>query len=262
MTINDLMNNPYAWLFLSFCTIAAFVFAIYTWIKSKRKKEFMYISNSYQIIQIGEETIPKLKLTYDNKVVDNIVITKYALWNSGNTTIEACDILNEKPLKISSTDKNTTILDIKIISESDVTNKFRIADIKENCAEISFDFINPKDGIVIQVIHTGEESFFEINCRIKENKKSVKTVGKISDILHSIGVILPAIMAVLFGMSLPSLFIPLNFSEYDNTILKKISTFSIILNSILIIIYLNLIKIYRFNIPLSLRKYIKYDNFI
>lgn len=262
MNINNLMNDPYAWLFLSFCTVAAFVFAIYTWVKSKRKKEFTYISDSYKIIQIGKETIPKLKLTYDNKIVDNVIITKYAIWNSGNTIIEACDILNEKPLKLLSTNRNTTILDIKIIAESDATNKFRIVDIKENCAVISFDFINPKDGIVIQVIHTGEASFIEINCRIKENKKSVKTVGKIPDILHSIYVILPAIMAVLLGMSLPSLFNPLNFSEYDNTILKEISTFSIILNIILIIIYFNLIKRYRLNLPLSLRKYINWNNSI
>lgn len=46
MGIKSLMNNPYAWVILSVCTIMSFVFGIYTWFAGKRKKEFSYISNS------------------------------------------------------------------------------------------------------------------------------------------------------------------------------------------------------------------------
>lgn len=168
------MTNPYAWAILSFCTIASLVFAIYTWFKGKRKKQFAYISDSNTIIKKGKEIISNLKVTYDDKIVDNIIITKFTLWNSGNTTIYDSDILNEQPLAISSTNPNTKILDVKIIEESDITNKFKIVNINENRAIINFDFINPKDKVVIQVIHTGIEEFIYIDCRIKENKKSIK----------------------------------------------------------------------------------------
>ena len=42
--MKELMNNPYAWLFLSLITIFSFAFAIYTWIAGKKAKE---LSNDY-----------------------------------------------------------------------------------------------------------------------------------------------------------------------------------------------------------------------
>ena len=51
MDIKSLMNNPYAWVILSVCTILLFVFGIYTWFAGKRKKEFLgEIKRFYQLI--------------------------------------------------------------------------------------------------------------------------------------------------------------------------------------------------------------------
>ena len=59
--MKELMNNPYAWLFLSLITIFSFAFAIYTWIAGKKAKELSndYLSND--IIKQGKQPISKLK---------------------------------------------------------------------------------------------------------------------------------------------------------------------------------------------------------
>ena len=51
--VEELMSNPYAWLFLSLCTVASFVFAIYTWINGKKTKE---ISIDNCTNEIGKES--------------------------------------------------------------------------------------------------------------------------------------------------------------------------------------------------------------
>lgn len=48
--IKELMNNAYAWLFLAFCTIAGCLISMYG-LTNKRKKEIMYLRNTYSVIQ-------------------------------------------------------------------------------------------------------------------------------------------------------------------------------------------------------------------
>ena len=88
MSIEKLMSNPYAWLFLAFCTVAAFIFGIYSWFAGKRRREISYVSSSYRIVQKGKEKIPDLTLLYEKEEIEELTISNYAIWNSGNEVIE------------------------------------------------------------------------------------------------------------------------------------------------------------------------------
>ena len=88
MSIEKLMSNPYAWLFLAFCTVAAFIFGIYSWFAGKRRREISYVSSSYRIVQKGKEKIPDLTLLYEKKEIEELPISNYAIWYSGNEVIE------------------------------------------------------------------------------------------------------------------------------------------------------------------------------
>ena len=65
--IKELMNNAYAWLFLAFCTIAGCLISMYG-LTNKRKKEIMYLRNTYSVIQKGENIIPELNIEYKKGV--------------------------------------------------------------------------------------------------------------------------------------------------------------------------------------------------
>ena len=58
--VEELMSNPYAWLFLSLCTVASFVFAIYTWINGKKTKEISIDNCTNEIVKMGKSPINKL----------------------------------------------------------------------------------------------------------------------------------------------------------------------------------------------------------
>lgn len=114
--------------------------------------------------------MPKLGLSYDGKAVNDLTITKYAIWNSGNEVLNWDDIVVASPLQISC-NNNSLILDAQILVQSDETNMFKIIEKKDNGVKISFDYMNVNDGIIIQILHTEEVADLNVECRIKGGKK-------------------------------------------------------------------------------------------
>lgn len=168
--IEKLMENPYAWLFLSALTIFFGLFSIYTWIKSKKKKEISYRDTSYIVVKTGKNNISKMSILYDNIDVPDISITKYAIWNSGNQILREDDIVSPQLIEVLS-ENECKILDAQIIGETDESNKF-ISHLKgHEKATICFDYIAPNDGCVLQLLHTGNCSDIAISCKIKGGKK-------------------------------------------------------------------------------------------
>lgn len=163
MGIKSLMNNPYAWVILSVCTIMSFVFGIYTWFAGKRKKEFSYISNSHKIIEKGKNRIPQLELKYEGRDIDNLTITNYVIWNTGNEVINFSDMVAEKELKIySSNTANTIILDARIIEETEETNKLVALEAERFC------FLKNSDRLT-----DNEKERYKALIRIKDGKYSM-----------------------------------------------------------------------------------------
>lgn len=277
MNLYELMQNPYAWAVLSICTIAALLFAVYTWCVGKKKKEFSCFYNTFAIVKAGKSIVPKLSLSYDGKSIDDLTVTKYAIWNSGNEVLNWADIVVASPLQIICNDK-AKILDAKILVQSDETNMFKIIDKKDNCAKVVFDYANVDDGIILQILHTGEASDLNVECRIKGGKKlknlnhkkkkdkDYKKQRKKSVILMGADVCLVCVCYVFmvlaeFGIiskeSLNGIFF------VDSTIN---GIFMLIMLLILIIIMLilyaiTLKRVFYIGIPTKLRKNIEYDNY-
>ena len=86
------------------------------------------LKKSRQIITIKNKKIEKLSLRYENIPIDNLSITKYAIWNSGNVEIRREDIASLKPLKIKS-NGDIKILDASIIRNTDEDNGFTITHV-------------------------------------------------------------------------------------------------------------------------------------
>lgn len=253
---------------LSVCTILSFVFGIYTWFAGKRKKEFSYVSNSHKIIEKGKSRIPKLELKYEGRDIDNLTITNYVIWNSGNEVINFSDIVTEKELKIYSCNTaNTIILDARIIEETEETNKFAIMQHKGEFIKIGFDYADPQDGMVVQVIHTGSAADLDIGCKIKGGKQIKKLTGRKYDLkprkMKMYVAILEAIICtimLIFEWLIAWDIIPVNrviLSEYiDESTLNKIG--SVIVTVVYVIamatLYNDIKKKYYINIPKKSRE--------
>lgn len=173
--LEQLKDNPYAWAVLALVAIMSLVYAIICQHKNKKKFELTYVVKSNELIRNSQCNFEKLSIFYDGKSIDNLCVSKIAIWNSGNTLLNKSDIVDGKELTIS-TSKGNMILEINIISKTEDTNNFSIISVDEQTKIINFDYADIKDGITIQAIHTGGSKDIDISCKIKGGRP-LKTFG-------------------------------------------------------------------------------------
>lgn len=159
------MTNPYAWLFLSALTIFSVVFGVWSWCAGKQRKEISIEIKSDILIKAGKQQIKKLDVRYDGNPIADLTSSKFYIWNSGNQVLQCSDIVTARPMMIQSS--NAVILDAQIIMMNEDTNAFKIRSTTDHQVIIEFEYFEGGDGVVVQVLHTGDALNLEFDCKIK-----------------------------------------------------------------------------------------------
>lgn len=275
MNLEELMNNPYTLLILSVCTVFSVIYAIYAGIKSKEKKEISYISNTYKIVRAGKNIIPEIQISYRGQAIEDLTVTRFAIWNSGNRLLNSNDTVDIKPLSIISNDDGPDILDASIIKQSEVSNKFTVNKKNSHFVELKFDYMDRKDGIILQILHTGDIHDISFTGLIKGGKKLKNAENNIlliknKKIIKTISILLIGIeMLLVLTVMLAFIFEKFGVIQVSNFMLldPKLNTFvSLAITGMLfviaIIMYYRLLKkIFYINVPSALRDSIKYNSY-
>lgn len=170
--IQSLMQNPYILLITSICTVIAIPLTLYTANYGRRVKRLSCLKLSYEIFNTFQETKNwKLKVLYSDKIIQNLVVTKFTIWNSGNETINREDIVKDKPLQITCSSVKSIILDFKIIAQIEETNNINISVQENNNLSLDFDYIDKNEGCILQILHTGSPDDIEFNGKVKGCEK-------------------------------------------------------------------------------------------
>lgn len=167
--LESLMNSPVVEGILAICTIIgvpSFIYAIVT----HRRIQISYADSSLPIIEKGITVFGKLSICYDDNPVESVTVTRVAIWNSGNEEIEESRFVNGRTISLCC-DEATKILDAKIIQETDADNHFRITECSDQEIKLSMNYMNSKDGLVVQVIHTGSYKSISVDCKLKGGNK-------------------------------------------------------------------------------------------
>lgn len=167
--LNKAMENSLIWAVLAIITVISLLFTVYTYVTNKKRKLFSVSCASYELLKQGQSEIEKVSIMFDDQPINNLTISNYAIWNSGNTLINGTDIVDTQRLRLISDDE-TKFLEAKIVSEVETSNKFRIIEQLDNEILLDFDYVDKNEGIVIQVIHTGEKDSINAQCKIKGGK--------------------------------------------------------------------------------------------
>jgi hypothetical protein len=131
--------------------LAGYIF----YLKGKREKDPCYSVDEVNLIRGYSSIFRDLKIRYKRKPIENLTITKLVFWNNGMETIDGADIQTTHPLMIFALEDGV-MLDIKLLKSTNLANNFStVLDEKGRFALLFFDYLNSKDGAVIQVIHTG-----------------------------------------------------------------------------------------------------------
>ena len=171
--INFLQNN---WvLFLTtICTIIGIPLSIYFYFKSKKEKMLRFEIKSNNIFKDFESIIGNVKVTCEDKSISTLTITSILMWCDGKETIYDKDIATQMPLIVKVKD-GKEILEAKIISCNNQANNITLEKFENNSYKINFEYLDNKDGSIIQVVHTGNISKdIILNGKVKGMKGNIE----------------------------------------------------------------------------------------
>lgn len=151
-------NNPLFNLITLAIALLGIILTVYFAVRARKSKKPIYAIRTINLVKDKLGKIDRVEMLFDGKRIDNLSISKFALWNEGKDTIRAADVATLNPLKIIISD-DYQILDCKITAESDRANGFT-AKVGENGKYISlgFEYFDNKEGIVMEISHTGPNS--------------------------------------------------------------------------------------------------------
>jgi hypothetical protein len=114
--------------------------------------------NSLELVGVNSVLPNEIEFLFKGNRVPKVTLSRIAIWNIGNTTLRGDQIVAGDPLRIVTSD-HSEILEATILSRTRDVNQFscnRQQDLL-NEATCEFDYLDPQDGALIQVIHTGTD---------------------------------------------------------------------------------------------------------
>lgn len=134
------------------------VLAIYFYYKSRKVKKPFYAIISFNLINEKIRNIGNIQIKYSDEIINNLTVSKIAIWNGGKETIDSSGIPESSKLKIKAEDK-IVIYDAQFIYKSEESNQLIITHLKDkNTLIIDFEYLDFNQGGIIKTIHSGESS--------------------------------------------------------------------------------------------------------
>jgi hypothetical protein len=153
--------------------IASLVFAV----RTIKKKEPVYHISSNNLISAFSPQYKGLKISYKNKRIEYLTVSKIAFFNRGAEIINQDDIETINHVRIVAKD-NVTILDAMVLNENNPSSQFKINfDKEKNHVLLNFSYLSKNQGAAIQVMHTGLSSH---DIEIEGDIKDVAVIKRIS----------------------------------------------------------------------------------
>ena len=119
---------------------------------------------SSKIIKNTQSNISKVNILYEGNPIDTLTMSKVIFWNKSFPTINDSDIIEKAPLSIYI--KNGEILEACVLKGHNTSNNISVH-YKDNNVFINFDYLDRKEGGIIQIFHTGEENDIDVTRKIK-----------------------------------------------------------------------------------------------
>jgi hypothetical protein len=120
----------------------------------------VYQARALRLIGQNELLPPQVQILFESRVVDRLTKTYLVIWNAGKSLIRGSDIVASDELRCEFPDDGE-ILEVHILKSTKAINNFTIEanHDRPNIARIGFDYLDPGDGAVVQLLHTATVRF-------------------------------------------------------------------------------------------------------
>ncbi|GAK69319.1 hypothetical protein RRU01S_04_01410 [Agrobacterium rubi TR3 = NBRC 13261] len=150
------------------------VYALYLTFKSRPVSRLAYDTTASTIV--GEQQEPfrrSLKITFEGVDVPRATFANIFIWNDGNQTIRRSDITPKKPLRLT-LPEGEKFLQYNLASMADEAMDASMSLSEDGSLTVSFEYIEPGQGFVCEILHTGESSSLNLIGVLISAKSPVK----------------------------------------------------------------------------------------
>jgi hypothetical protein len=135
------------------------VVGLVLYLKSKIGARPMCLLKTLRLLGRSEQRLPpQVQVLFEEANVPRLNLTHVYLWNGGQETIHGSQIVQDDPLRcvFEESDDGGQILKADVANVTRLVNKFvvQVASDQRNEAVLSFDFLDPGDGVRIELLHT------------------------------------------------------------------------------------------------------------
>jgi hypothetical protein len=146
----------------------------------KSKAEPVYQATALNLIGKEDSNLPnQVSVLYNDQKVERLTKTTIVLWNKGSEVLKGEDLVIDRPLCFQF-DEDDNILSCEIIKRTKDVNKFSVHIDKNKPQQViaSFDYFDPDDGVVIEILHDSQKEYPNLSGAIKGIPKGVIDLGK------------------------------------------------------------------------------------
>jgi hypothetical protein len=179
-TIRSYLNQ--GWVGIVLGAAIAIVTLIVSIVVSYRLRHRVEMSYQWWLIHLiggDSSALPdEVTISFKDMPVPRLSSSTVVIWNTGNTTILGQDIVASDPFGLI-IDPDTQLLKVNIPAATRDVIAFK-ADIDhayKNRISVSFDFLDPGDGAVVEILHTGDPGILRVSGTIRGMPQGLKNLG-------------------------------------------------------------------------------------
>lgn len=164
--------------------ISGLLLTIVVYFKTKKCSRLAFQSSEIAIIGGSDATFPhELGISFGGIPVSQVTSSRIIIWNDGDTTITGNQIVSDDKLRFELNNEGK-ILKVTIQKVTRAVNKIYIKSNDETCqtANIEFDFLDPNDGVFVEVLHSGDKEDLKLLGTLRGLPQGITYYGRIIDI--------------------------------------------------------------------------------
>lgn len=174
-------NQGWVGSLLGFVGIIVGALGIFSYKISKSIAKPCFQILSLRLLGRNEDNLPKeVTVLFKGKEVDRLTKTTLILWNNGTEVLDGKDVIPSDPIQIAF-DTDDNILSYKILKRTKEVNNFRLIKSEEHPHQImvNFDYLDPNDGVVLEMLHNSKKRYPKITGTIKGLPKGLLDLGTV-----------------------------------------------------------------------------------
>jgi hypothetical protein len=135
--------------------------------------------HSTTLVSEGQRGLPAdVTVLFGDRVVPRLSRTLIILWNRGRATLRGSDVVKGDPVRFSFS-PDAMVLRVQVVHATNPHNKceaFRVTDAP-HMIECSFDYLDPADGAVLEVLHTDHPVSAAPTATIRGARPAIRDLG-------------------------------------------------------------------------------------